>query len=95
MSALRPPAWCLPVEVDLGVIAVLGLAGVAPGECAEEGVGQQTGDLLLRQRQGVVHPRLQQGDRLKTQEYKRTYGIRIHITRSERQTHGDEVGTVL
>ena len=54
----------LPVEVDLGIIAVLRLAGVASGECAEEGVGQKTGYLLLRQSEGVVHPCLQQGNRL-------------------------------
>lgn len=48
----------LPVEVDLWIIAVLGLAGVASGECAEESVGQETGYLLLRQSQGVIHPRL-------------------------------------
>lgn len=45
----------LPVEVDLGIIAVLRLAGVASGECAEEGIGQKTGYLLLRQRKGVIH----------------------------------------
>lgn len=46
----------LPVEVDLRIIAVLRLAGVASGECAEEGIGQKTGYLLLRHSQGVVHP---------------------------------------
>lgn len=57
----------LPVEVDLRIIAVLRLAGVASGECAEEGVGQQAGYLLLRHSQGVVHPCLEQGNRLKTE----------------------------
>lgn len=46
----------LPVEVDLRIIAVLRLAGVASRESAEEGVGQKTCYLLLRQSQGVVHP---------------------------------------
>jgi len=44
----------LPVEIDLGIIAVLRLAGVASGECAEEGVGQKTGYLLLRQSQRMI-----------------------------------------
>ena len=52
----------LPVKVDLRIIAVLRLAGVASGECAEERVGKQTGYLLLRQSQGVVYPGLQQGN---------------------------------
>lgn len=38
----------LPVEVDLGVVAVLWLSVIASGKCAEEGVGQKTGYLVLR-----------------------------------------------
>lgn len=38
----------LPVEVDLGVVAVLWLSGIASGKCAEEGVGQKAGYLVLR-----------------------------------------------
>lgn len=45
-----------PVEVDLRIIAILGLAGVASRECAEEGVGQKTGYLLLRKGQRLIHP---------------------------------------
>lgn len=69
----------LPVEVDLRIIAVLRLAGVASGECAEEGVGQQAGYLLLRHSQGVVHPRLEQGNRLKTE---RDTNLESQLTRT-------------
>lgn len=58
----------LPVEVDLWVIVVLRLAGVASGERAEEGVGQETGYLLLREGEGVVHPGLQKGNRLEREK---------------------------
>lgn len=46
----------LPVEVYLGIVAVLRLAGVASGERAKECVGQKTGYLLLRESQGVANP---------------------------------------
>lgn len=46
----------LPAEVDFRIIAVFRLARVTPGECAEEGIGQKTGYLLLRKSQRVVHP---------------------------------------
>lgn len=66
-SASRLCAF-LPVEVDLRVIAVLRLAGIASGKCAEEGVGQKAGYLVLRQSQGVVGPALQQGNWLERRE---------------------------
>ena len=42
----------LPVEIDVWVVSVLRLPGVALGEGAEEGVGKKTGHLLLRYRLG-------------------------------------------
>ena len=58
------------MEVDFGVV---GVAGVAFGEGAEEGVGQETGDLLLGQSQGVVLPGLQQGDGLTPHTHTHTH----------------------
>lgn len=52
----------LPVEVDLRVIAILRLAGIASGKCAEEGVCQKAGYLCLRESQGVVRPCLEKGN---------------------------------
>lgn len=42
-----------PVKVDVWKSAVLGLPleGVSPGKGAQEGIGQQAGDLLLAQAQ--------------------------------------------
>lgn len=55
---------CVPVEIDVWVVGVLCLSGVASRIGAEEGIGQQAGELLLGQRDGVIHPLLQQRDRL-------------------------------
>lgn len=44
-----------PEKVDAWVVVVLAPSGVAPGEGAEEGVGEQTCHLLLRHGDGVVH----------------------------------------
>lgn len=59
----------VPVEVDGGAGAVLGVGrrGVAVRERAEEGVGEQTGDLDLRQSDGLRLSSSQQGDGLETQ----------------------------
>lgn len=54
----------LPEEVDVWVVAVLGPSGVAAGERAEEGVGEQTGHLLLRHGDGVAGASLEEGYRL-------------------------------
>lgn len=54
----------LPEEVDVWVVVVLGPSGVAAGERAEEGVGEQTGHLLLRHGDGVAGASLEEGYRL-------------------------------
>lgn len=54
----------IPEEVDVRVVGVLGLSGVASREGAEEGVGEQTCHLLLRHGDGVAHACLEEGYRL-------------------------------
>lgn len=61
----------LPVEINLRVVVVLRLAGVAPGERTEEGIGQQAGNLFLGQSQGLIHILLKQGDWLQKWEGER------------------------
>lgn len=58
------PAALLPEEVDVWVVVVLIPPGVAPGERAEEGIGEQTGHLLLRHGDGVAGASLEEGYRL-------------------------------
>lgn len=58
----------LPEEVDVWVVAVLRPSGVASGESAEEGVGEQTCHLLLRHGDGVVHAFLEEGYRLEEEQ---------------------------
>lgn len=58
----------LPEEVDVWVAVVLRPTGVASGEGAEEGVGEQTCHLLLRHGDGVVHASLEKGYRLEEEQ---------------------------
>lgn len=51
----------LPEKVNVWVVGVLGLSGIASREGAEEGVGEQTCHLLLRHGDGVVHACLEEG----------------------------------
>lgn len=53
-----------PDKVDIRVIPVLLPSGVAAGEGAEEGVGEQTRHLLLRHGDGVGHACLEERHRL-------------------------------
>lgn len=63
VSCCEPTAW-LPEEVDVWVVVVLSPSGVAPGERAEEGIGEQTGHLLLRHGDGVAGASLEEWYRL-------------------------------
>lgn len=58
------PTASLPEEVDVWVVVILSSSGVAPRERAEEGVGEQTGHLLLRHGDGVAGASLEEGYRL-------------------------------
>lgn len=65
--------YTLPEKVDVWVVAVLSLSGVSSREGTKEGVCKQTGHLLLRHGDGVVHASFQEGDRL---EEKKGYNRR-------------------
>lgn len=54
-------AASLPAEVNVWIVEVLSPAGVATGERAEEGVGEQTGHLLLRHSDGVAGASFEEG----------------------------------
>lgn len=54
----------VPEEVDIWVVAVFCPPGVASGEGAEEGVGEQTCHLLLRHGDGVARAFLEERYRL-------------------------------
>ena len=57
-------------EVDGGIVVILGSlsAGVSPWECAEEGVSQETGDLLLGQGKVSVPIPLHQSNGLQNKD---------------------------
>ena len=57
-------------EVDGGIVVILGSlsAGVSPRECAEEGVSQETGDLLLGQGEASVPIPLHQSNGLQNKD---------------------------
>ena len=57
-------------EVDGGIVVILGSlsAGVSPRECAEEGVSQETGDLLLGQGKASVPIPLHQSNGLQNKD---------------------------
>lgn len=65
-SRLKTPAS--PDKVDIWIIPVLFPSGVAPGEGAEEGVGEQARHLLLRHGDGVVHACLEEWHRLEVEQ---------------------------
>lgn len=65
-AGTEPPAS--PDKVDIGVIPVLLTSGVASGEGAEEGVGEQTCHLLLRHGDGVRHACLEERHRLEVEQ---------------------------
>lgn len=62
-----PLNCCTPAEVDVGIVAVLRPLRASSRKGAEESVGQQTGDLLLRQREGSTALRDQERDGLNTE----------------------------
>lgn len=57
-----------PDKVDVWVVVVLCLSGVASRKGAEEGVGKQTCHLLLGHGDGVVHASLEEGYRLEEEQ---------------------------
>lgn len=65
---MPPNGKLLPEEVDIWIVAVLRPSGVASGEGAEEGVGEQTCHLLLRHGDGVAHAFREEGYRLEEEQ---------------------------